>query len=147
MLSVFGCAGHGGCRRGKASSSSNHGSPQAQRKVRAKAHGESCKAAAAASEQKPQQDYYSGLGRRMHAVSWWVQAGSIGAASLACPANSSRARLFTSSQALLQALDSAGAYVLLQLPSVDEISAHMGGNKLTTIIFFLDETFEEVSES
>jgi hypothetical protein len=34
---------------------------------------------------------------------------------------------------------------VLQLPSVDEISAHMGGNKLTTIIFFLDETFEEVS--
>lgn len=33
----------------------------------------------------------------------------------------------------------------LQLPSVDEISAHMAGQKLTTIIFFLDETFEEVS--
>ena len=33
----------------------------------------------------------------------------------------------------------------LQLPSVDEISAHMAGTKLTTIIFFLDETFEEVS--
>lgn len=35
--------------------------------------------------------------------------------------------------------------VLLQLPSVDEISAHMSHQKLTTIIFFLDETFEEVS--
>jgi len=35
---------------------------------------------------------------------------------------------------------------MLQLPSVDEISAHMSGTKLTTIIFFLDETFEEVSE-
>lgn len=34
---------------------------------------------------------------------------------------------------------------VVQLPSVDEISAHMTGTKLTTIIFFLDETFEEVS--
>lgn len=33
----------------------------------------------------------------------------------------------------------------LQLPSVDEISAHMSGTMLTTIVFFLDETFEEVS--
>lgn len=37
------------------------------------------------------------------------------------------------------------AYFFVQLPSVDEISAHMAGTKLTTIIFFLDETFEEVS--
>jgi hypothetical protein len=34
--------------------------------------------------------------------------------------------------------------LLLQLPSVDEITAHIAGNKQTTIIFFLDETFEEV---
>eukprot|EP00775_Hariotina_reticulata_P011897 gene11897-12041_t len=31
------------------------------------------------------------------------------------------------------------------LPSVEEISAHLCGSKLTTIVFFLDETFEEVA--
>jgi hypothetical protein len=35
--------------------------------------------------------------------------------------------------------------VFLQLPSVEEITAHIAGNKQSTIIFFLDETFEEVS--
>jgi hypothetical protein len=33
----------------------------------------------------------------------------------------------------------------LQLPSVEEIAAHLCGSKLTTIVFFLDETFEEVA--
>jgi hypothetical protein len=33
----------------------------------------------------------------------------------------------------------------LQLPSVEEIVAHLSGVKLTTIVFFLDETFEEVA--
>lgn len=33
----------------------------------------------------------------------------------------------------------------MQLPSVEEIVAHLSGVKLTTIVFFLDETFEEVA--
>ena len=33
---------------------------------------------------------------------------------------------------------------LVQLPSSEEINAVLHGRKLTTIIFFLDETFEEV---
>lgn len=34
---------------------------------------------------------------------------------------------------------------MVQLPSVEEIVAHLSGVKLTTIVFFLDETFEEVA--
>ena len=32
----------------------------------------------------------------------------------------------------------------MQLPSVEEIESLLSGRKLTTIIFFLDETFEEL---
>jgi hypothetical protein len=35
-------------------------------------------------------------------------------------------------------------HVCLQLPSTDEIEALLAGRKLTAIVFFLDETFEEV---
>ncbi|KAF8058864.1 KIN14I [Scenedesmus sp. PABB004] len=32
-----------------------------------------------------------------------------------------------------------------QLPSVEEIAAHLAGGRLSTLVFFLDETFEEVA--
>lgn len=37
------------------------------------------------------------------------------------------------------------AFLCMQLPSVEEIVAHLQGHRLTTIVFFLDETFEEVA--
>lgn len=36
-------------------------------------------------------------------------------------------------------------WLAVQLPSVEEIVAHLQGVRLTTIVFFLDETFEEVA--